>query len=511
MEPPEARHAPIDPTLARHAPIDPTLARRSPRDATIAQFSPYDALALAALLLLATAIRVHDLSLGGLWLDEGYSLLQSERSFADILALRRYDANPPLYLLLLHGWRALFGPSVLAAQAFSVAFGVAGVGLVWLVTRQRFGRVAALAAGLAVALSRFHVHYSQEIRGYALLFALVAAADLAYVRWEVGGRRRDLVAWTLAAIAAIATHTFAWWVIGVHVLLAARRRALLAALAVVILASVPLWLTLWQHLTTFRTQSWIGEPDATGLAHALWVLGGCGPIAWVTWSLAALGFAAQVAPRLPSLLTRDAALPGWRTVVVPAAQLALPFVVFVLSLVATPMLVERYLLPSLLPLAGLVGAGVAALRIPAARATLIVALVVLSIPPLRDESATMARTDVSREIAALLAAVYGPAAAVIYTSKFDFVPMVAQHTESMEEYLLPEIAGSEYSTVLLDYTTRRVRRDVPARGEYRRLWLVRRAVDRPEDVAASDWFRTLDPTLAWQHPSGLLLRFDLPQ
>ena len=491
--------------------MEPPHAPTAAPGATLAERSPYDALVLAALLLLATAVRVHDLSLGGLWLDEGYSLLQSERSFSDILALRRYDANPPLYLLMLHGWRALFGPSVLAAQAFSVAFGVAGVGLAWLVTRLRFGRAAALAAGLAVALSRFHVHYSQEIRGYALLFALVAAMDLAWVRWEVRGRTRDLVAWTLAAIGAIATHTFAWWMIGVHVLFAARRRALLAALAVVILASVPLWLTLWEHLTTYRTQSWIGEPDATGLAHALWVLGGCGPIAWVTWSLAALGFAAQVAPRLPSLLTRDAALPGWRTVVVPAAQLALPFVVFVLSLVATPMLVERYLLPSLLPLAGLVGAGVAALRIPAAHAALILALVVLSIPPLRDESATMARTDVSREIAALLAAEYRPGDVVLYTSKFDFVPMVAQHTESMEEYLLPEIAGSEYSTVLLDYTTRRVRRDVPARGEYRRLWLVRRAVDRPEDVAASDWFRTLDPTLAWQHPSGLLLRFDLPQ
>ena len=75
-------------------------------------------------LLLATAVRVHDLSLGGLWLDEGYSLLQSERGFSDILALRRYDANPPLYLLMLHGWRALFGPSVLAAQAFSVALSI---------------------------------------------------------------------------------------------------------------------------------------------------------------------------------------------------------------------------------------------------------------------------------------------------------------------------------------------------------------------------------------------------
>lgn len=480
-------------------------------EAPPAQRSRYDALVLAALLLLATALRVHDLALGGLWLDEGYSLLQSERDFADILALRRLDANPPLYLLALHAWRIVFGPSVLAAQTLSVVCGVAGVGLAWLVTRLRFGRLAALAAGLAVALSRFHVHYSQEIRGYALLFALIAAAELAYVRWELRGRTRDLVAWTFATVAAIATHTFAWWFVGVQVLLAARRRALLAALALVIAASVPLWSTLYEHLTTFKTQSWIAEPDTTSLVHVLWVLGGCGPIAWVTWSLAALGVATQLAARLPSLLTRDAALPGWRTAVVPAAELALPLVVFVASLIAIPMLVERYLLISLLPLAGLAGAGTAALRIPAARVALLVALVVLSVPPLRDESATMARTDVSREIAAILATEYRPGDVVLYTSKFDLVPMIAQHPQGMEEYLLPEIAGSEYSTVLLHYTLRRVRREVPARGDYRRLWLVRRAVDRPEDVAASEWFRKLDPVLAWQHPSGLLLRFDLPR
>lgn len=473
--------------------------------------SPYDVPILVALLLLAAALRLRGLSVGGLWLDEGYSLLQSERSLADIVALRRYDANPPLYLLLLRTWRSVFGQSVLAAQALSVACGVAGVGLGWAVTRLRFGAVAGLTAGLLIAMSRFHVHYSQEIRGYALLFALVVAADLAYVRWEARGRARDLVAWTLACIAAVATHTFAWWVVGVHVLCAARRRALLAALAVVVLASVPLWLTLLEHLTTFRTQSWIVAPDATGLAHALWVLGGCGPVAMVTWGLATLALVASVVPRLPSFLGRDDALPGWRTAAVPAAQLALPFVVFAVSLVAMPMLVERYLLQSLLPLAGLAGAGVAALRIPAARVVLVLALVVLSIPPLRDESAMAARTDASREIATLLQSEYRPGDVVLYTSKFDFAPVVAQHPAAMEEYLLPEIAGSEYSTVLLHYTSRRVKRDVPARGEYRRLWLVRRATDRAEDAIASDWFRALDPTLAWQHPSGLLLRFDLPR
>lgn len=490
--------------------MDPLPARRS----------PYDALVLVALLVVATALRVHDLTLGGLWLDEGYSLLQSERSVADILALRRYDANPPLYTLLLHAWRAVFGPSAVAAQALSVVAGVAGVALAWAVTRRRFGSLAALAAGLVVALSRVHVHYSQEIRGYALLFALVAAADLLYVRFETHGRRRDLAGWVLASLAAVATHTFAWWVVAVHVLLAARRRALLAAAALVVVASVPLWLSLYEHLTTFKTQSWIAPADGAALLQLLWVLGGCGRLALLTWGLALLGAAVQLAPRLPgdraagggtpALLTRDAALPGWRTAAVPAAQLALPFVVFAVSVLVLPMLVERYLLLTLLALAGLAGAGVAAVRIPVARAALVAALVVLSIAPLRDEALQLARTAASAEIAALLRAEYRPGDVVLYTSKFDFAPMVAQHPETMEEYLLPEITGSEYSTILLSYTARRVRRDVPARGEYRRLWLVRRAVDRAEDVAASDWFTRLEPTLAWQHPSGLLLRFDLP-
>ena len=98
---------------------------------------------------------------------------------------------------------------------------------------------------------------------------------------------------------------------------------------------------------------------------------------------------------------------------------------------------------------------------------------------------------------------------MLYTSKFDFVPFVALHPREMEEYLLPEIAGREYSTVLLYYTTRRVRRAPPERGEYRRLWLVRRPDEPLDDVARSGWFAKLAPRLAWQHPGGQLLRFDL--
>jgi hypothetical protein len=188
----------------------------------------------------------------------------------------------------------------------------------------------------------------------------------------------------------------------------------------------------------------------------------------------------------------------------------LPLVMYVASRLATPMLVDRYVLICLLPLAGLAGAGVALLPSRGMRALVIAVLVVGSIAPLREQYAQDERTALGRELAETLRAEYRPGDVVLYTSKWLFVPFVAQHPPGMAEYLLPEIAGDEYSTILLAYTARPVRRPPPARGEYRRLWLVRRPEDRPEDVAASDWFVALEPQLTWQHPSAALLRFDLP-
>lgn len=483
---------------------------RAARATTSTRLSARDALLLVAILGLATVLRLHDLGTGGIWLDEGYSLLQTEFTVGEIVARRAYDANPPLYLLLLRVWRTAFGDGVLAARLLSVVCGVAGVALVFAVTRLRFGIVAAGVAGALVAVSRVHVHYSQEIRGYTLLFAAVAATDLLFVRWEARGRTRDLVGWAIAGFVAIAVHTFAWWILASHALLAARRRRTLLALGAIVVASLPLWWTLFEHLTTFQSQSWIPPADLDALTQVLWVLGGCGRIALLVWALAALGAAAHLTPRLPSWLTRAAALPGWRTAAVPSAQLLLPFVVFVVSLLAIPMLVERYLLLSLLALAGLAGAGVAALEMRVARVAVVAALAVLSVPPLVEQSAQVARTGISSELSALLRDEYRPGDVVVYTSKHDFAPFVATHPPEMEEYLLFEPAGDERSTVLAHYCKRETRRAVPARGEYRRLWLVRRAADRPEDVVASDWFRALTPKLAWQHPSGLLLRFDLP-
>jgi hypothetical protein len=187
----------------------------------------------------------------------------------------------------------------------------------------------------------------------------------------------------------------------------------------------------------------------------------------------------------------------------------MPFAFWLVSVLALPMLVERYLLLSLLPLASLAGAGVAAWRLPAARALLIAGLCALSIAPLQEEYAQQERAGARQELSDRLLADYRDGDVVLHTSKWTYAPFAAQHPPQMAEYLLPALEGEEYSAILLHYTSRPVHREPPAPGEYRRLWLVLRPEDDVESITGAEWFRALGPRLSFAHPSGLLLRFDL--
>ncbi|MCP4040016.1 MAG: hypothetical protein GY733_23935, partial [bacterium] len=173
--------------------------------------------AILCIVAVAFALRAHGLTAGGLHLDEGYSLIQSERSVVDIFVLNRFDANPPFYILTLHLWRLAFGDSEWALKSLAMFAAVAGVFAVWLAARERFGAVAGLGAAWFVALNAFHIHHAQEIRGYSLLFAAVALADFAFVRWLRAGDRWALTGWGLASFYAVNVHHFAWYFVVVQV------------------------------------------------------------------------------------------------------------------------------------------------------------------------------------------------------------------------------------------------------------------------------------------------------
>jgi hypothetical protein len=118
------------------------------------------------------------------------------------------NAHPPLYYLLLRGIAALTD-SFVWMRAVALLCGTLAVPATWWLVREAMGgggRVAALLAALAVALSPNLIVLSQLMRPYMLQLVMVTAAAAALCRWQRLGRNRVLVVYALGLSLAVLTH-----------------------------------------------------------------------------------------------------------------------------------------------------------------------------------------------------------------------------------------------------------------------------------------------------------------
>ncbi|MEE8392252.1 MAG: glycosyltransferase family 39 protein [Anaerolineae bacterium] len=138
---------------------------------------------LLAILLFAAFLRFYRLDTQSFWNDEGNSARIAERTPDLILAGAGGDIHPPGYYLLLHYWRALFGPSEFALRSLSAVAGLVLVVFTYLLGRQFFGETVGLMAAFLGAISPFAVYYSQEARMYALLAAISAASTYLFLHF----------------------------------------------------------------------------------------------------------------------------------------------------------------------------------------------------------------------------------------------------------------------------------------------------------------------------------------
>ncbi|NDJ53461.1 MAG: phospholipid carrier-dependent glycosyltransferase [Chloroflexi bacterium] len=133
-------------------------------------------------LLLAAGLRFYRLDVQSFWNDEGNSARIAERSVALILDGAGGDIHPPGYYLLLAGWRSVLGASEFGLRSFSALAGVLTVAVMSTIGAQFFDRRVGALTALMIALSPFHIYYSQEARMYALLALLSAASILLTVQ-----------------------------------------------------------------------------------------------------------------------------------------------------------------------------------------------------------------------------------------------------------------------------------------------------------------------------------------
>jgi mannosyltransferase len=134
-------------------------------------------LVLAVAIIVGLALRLHDLTADGLWLDELWGATFAQLGLRDLMvAVIRLDVHPPLYYLQLKLWAALFGASDAALLANSVFWSTLTIAAAFVAARRVLGLETAVMAACLTAVAGGEVYYAHELRMYAMMAFLTVMA-----------------------------------------------------------------------------------------------------------------------------------------------------------------------------------------------------------------------------------------------------------------------------------------------------------------------------------------------
>ena len=219
--------------------------------------------AVAALTLLAAALRFARIGHQGFWFDEANTALLVHFSPGKMIGLiPQTESTPPLYYCVAWAWARVFGYGEAGLRSLSALAGLLTVPVVFAAGRKLISVRAGLIAAALTASNPVLIWYSQEARSYELLVLLTSLSLLAFAYARARPTPRSLAAWVIASAVALATHYYAVlavvpeaiWLLVVH----RRRRPVQIAVAVVGLCGLGLIpLAISQHGTGRST--WISS------------------------------------------------------------------------------------------------------------------------------------------------------------------------------------------------------------------------------------------------------------
>jgi hypothetical protein len=198
------------------------------------------------------------------------------------------NAHPPLFVLLLHVWKGA-AHSDWTLRLLPVLFGSLFLWAAWAWARRLFGESAALLTLAFVALLPSVVIVSAELRGYALLLCMIAAALAALERGLAAASAGFIAAFgalgALALLSHYAAFRFALAAIaysGLRLAAGPRSRRLVAAWAAAssVLGAVALLLAR-SHVARLRGGALEAEARSTWLRESYFQSGEDGPVSFL--------------------------------------------------------------------------------------------------------------------------------------------------------------------------------------------------------------------------------------
>ena len=137
------------------------------------------ALSVGIILVIAAFLRIYQLGQECMWVDEVSSMDQALRPLPELFS---GFVRAPLYYFLLRCWIKLFGFSEFSLRFPSAVFGIAGVYLTYRLGKAIFNRFVGLTGALLLAISSFHVFFSQEVRHYSLWVFLTLLSNFFFLK-----------------------------------------------------------------------------------------------------------------------------------------------------------------------------------------------------------------------------------------------------------------------------------------------------------------------------------------
>lgn len=172
---------------------------------------------LFTILVLATILRLYRLDAESIWVDEAVTIrLTRMVTLSNIQStLGLNDRQPPLYYFLLKIWLQI-SSTVFWIRLLSAIIGIFTVYLVFLLGKMMVNARTGIIAAFLLAISPYHIYYSQETRMYTLeCFWFVLASYLLYQAY-IRNKIKYWVGYVIVLEASLYTHYYTLFLILTH-------------------------------------------------------------------------------------------------------------------------------------------------------------------------------------------------------------------------------------------------------------------------------------------------------
>ncbi len=118
-------------------------------------------------------LRIYNLGRQSIWLDEARAFSRANKSTYELWNNQIKESSPPLYDILLHYFlSSLNKKEEFQLRLLSVIFGILLIPFAFIVGRSIFNQRVGLFFSLLIAISPYHIYYSQDAKMYSLLAVL---------------------------------------------------------------------------------------------------------------------------------------------------------------------------------------------------------------------------------------------------------------------------------------------------------------------------------------------------